>query len=432
MARMPNETSGYPATLKWNEGEREALLAAPFADESLYFYVPKEKVADYRARAAKIPAEEWLALLAQEGFQGVIGHAYGPKDLVFADLRKNLEKYPDQYVGVGLALARFGDEALPFVLAQAHRVDKWPDYAASRMPELGPVDAAEIALPVTRLMKARKLEAKKAAEAWIVRHPEATLAGLAPALEDAKEEANVVAAFTVLAKAGHGAALRELLGTAPSAAKNKALVKAAGSAGAKATGAKKAAAEPATHRHVGWVYYRAHASSPLVLGDLDVMKDWPGSDGGEDELVKLPKGEVVTCDLDLRAPDVFLSAAGDEVVLMAAEGSGRSLREEHEDAALLAEIAKPLKKTFSSFPLTIRSGALVVSIAYNATPAKGAKVAHLAEERFTDDTPRLPKTAPTTPTYEKELLVVPMPNGTYDVVVGRSGMMKCIIRKKKR
>lgn len=428
---MAKRVSGYPASLKWNEGEREALFEAPFQHSDFSFYVPAEKLADYRARAGTMAKKEWLALLAEAGFSGIVGHAYGPKDLVFADLRQKMKAHPDQYTEVGLALARFGDEALPLVLEQAHRVEMWPEYAASRMPELGPVDAAEIALPITRLLKVRTLKAKKAAEAWLVRHPAATLAGLASVLEDAKEEENVAAAFALLAKAGHGAALRELLATAPAAAKNKAFVKVIGTGGS-AGGKKKATAKPPTHRHVGWVYYRAHASSPLVLGDLDVMKDWPGSDGGEDELVKLPKGKVLTCDLDLCAPDVFVSDAGDEVVLMAAGGSGRSLREEHEEDALLAEVAAPMKKPFSAFPLTIRSGALVVSIAYNATPAKGAKVAHLEEARFSEDTPRLPKSAPKAPVYEEELLVLPLPNGTYEVVLGRSRMTKCIVRKKKR
>lgn len=355
----------------------------------MYFYVPKDKVADYRARARAIPPKEWKALLDEEGFAAVVAHAYGPRDLVVADLKRKLKTYSDQYVDVGLALARFREDALPLVLAQAERVAMWPSYAESRLPELGPVDAAEIAMPIARLLSEKKLAIKKGAEAWLIRHPKAALAGLALALDKRADEAPVAAALSVLAKAGHGAAIRELLDGSPAAAKNKVFLKAASAGGGAAkTTATTAAKKKPSHRHVGWVYYRAHHASPLVVGDLDVMKDWKGDDGGDFAQIKLPKGKVVTCDLDLQAPNVFLSAAGDEVVLIAAGRGSRSLLDENEEEPLLEEIARPLKKGSTSLPLTIRSGALVVSIAYNATPAKGAPTKHRGDTKRGSPTTR--------------------------------------------
>lgn len=237
------KSNAYPATLIWNEGEREALLAAPFAHPDFSFYIPADKLADYRARASTIPREEWKSLLDEEGFSGIVAMAYGPKDLVLTYCDDQQRKYPDQYMSVGVALARFGDEALPLVLAQADRVAMWPSYAEQRLQELGPVDAAEIALPIARLLS-EKLKVRRAAEVWLVRHPEATLAGLARALATPSEAAPVAAAFAVLAKAGHAAAIRQRIEASPSVLKCTTLLKTI--AGADRGGGKKTATKKAT------------------------------------------------------------------------------------------------------------------------------------------------------------------------------------------
>jgi hypothetical protein len=318
------------------------------------------------------------------------------------------------------------------VLNQADRLDKYPSYAAATMREIGPVDAADVALPVSRLLAERTLAVKRGAEAWLLRHPRAALAGLEPGLAIAREQGNVTAALKVLAAAGHGDEIRSLLEDVPE--KIKMVLGAAVSAAERASKKTKAPAKAPSYRHIGWVYYRAHHASPLVLGDLDVMKDWQGSAEGSDfGQVALPKGKVITVDLALEAPDVFLSASEEEIVLMAGGGTGRSLCKDHEASMLEAELAKPFKKKAQTLPLEVRSGAIVISIAYNATPAKGARVDHLDDARFATDTPRLPKAAPKAPLYAEELIVVPVPNGRYEVVVGASGtLMKCVIRRSTR
>lgn len=389
------DEAAYPATLTWNEGEAEALLEARMADPSIPFHVPEPEHAQMREGAATLTPDAWSAFFAKGGYHARVASFYAPKEIVLAHLEAQLRKV-DQYWNVGIALARFGADAVPLVVAQAHHVASNPAYATSWLPELQPVDAAEIAPGIARLLGEKKLEIKRLAKAWILRHPEAARAGLAHAKP--AEARYVAAAIAVL----DGASA--------------------------ATGSK---AAPASHAHVGWVYYRAHQASPLVAGDLDVMKDWPGEEDPDgDALTELPKGVVASFDLELQAPDVLFSAAQNELVLLAVHGNGRSLREEHEDDELAVEVAKPIAEQGEALRFEVGSRAIALSIAYNATPAVGASVAQLDASRFDPRTPRLPATAPEKPLYEAELLVVPVANGSYEIVRSDTDrMMRVFIRK---
>lgn len=371
----------YPASLSWNEGEADQLLASALSHPDLSFYVSEEEQAEIRAQKDTRTVAEWEDIFCKGGFYARVASVYAPKDVVLAHFERTLKEV-NQYWTVGVALARFGEEALHLVIAQAHRVAQNPSYAGSWLPELAPVDAAEIAPGIARLLSEKKLDVKRGAKEWLLRHPEAARAGLAAA--PASERKHVEAALKALASGGS-------------------------SAGTKATKGAKAAP---THEHVGWVYFRDHHATPLVVGDLDVMRDWKGeAEPRSDSLSELPKGAVATIDLELQAPNVFVARDGKQLALLAARrGNGRSLLEEHETEDLLGEIAKPSKKGEQVLSIENRSGALVLSIAYQA--------------------PKLPKKIPKKAVYEEEQLIVPAPAGRYEIFYSNTEtMLRAFIQK---
>lgn len=79
--------------------------------------------------------------------------------------------------------------------------------------------------------------------------------------------------------------------------------------------------------------------------------------------------------------------------------------------------------------LEVPSGALVITLAYNATPEEGAPTAHL-EETFGESCPVLPRLVPAAPVYVKELAIVPVTPGTYEVIWGSLGEYeRCQLRR---
>ena len=72
--------------------------------------------------------------------------------------------------------------------------------------------------------------------------------------------------------------------------------------------------------HRGRVAYNAHPATPLVLGDFETMKSWPGSADGEEGLVQLPSGTVLCFETEeLTAPDVYTE--GGRIGLLAKKGA---------------------------------------------------------------------------------------------------------------
>lgn len=166
-----------------------------------------------------------------------------------------------------------------------------------------------------------------------------------------------------------------------------------------------------TFRHVGHVYYNAHASSPLVVGDFEHMKKWPGSPDGADGFVKFKSGKGVIFELQLASPDVFVDESRKVVVLLAplarsgwtlASRFGRDL------AGLGTAFTSEPTSVFHDDEIRIESGAMVVAIAYNATPALGADTSALDAQCVSDATPRLPVEAPAEFHYAAE------PAGAHD------------------
>jgi hypothetical protein len=178
--------------------------------------------------------------------------------------------------------------------------------------------------------------------------------------------------------------------------------------------------------HVGHVYYNADSSSPLVIGDFEQMKRWPGSPDGSDGFVKFKSDKGAIFDLQLSSPDVFVDAARCVALLAPLARSGFKLGERFgRDVAGLQEVlTAPLSATWHEDEIKIVSGALVIAIAYNATPEIGADTSAIDERCITAAVPRLPAAAPSAPVYADEpvgaheLAIVPLDNGTYRVTVG--------------
>lgn len=178
--------------------------------------------------------------------------------------------------------------------------------------------------------------------------------------------------------------------------------------------------------HVGHVYYNAHSSSPLVVGDFESMRRWPGSPDGSDGFVRFGSGKGAIFDLQLVSADVFVESAHRLVLLAPLARSGWTLADRfgRDLGELQPALTEELSSTWHEDEIEIVSGAIVVAIAYNATPMVGADTSELDERCISDAVPRLPTTAPTTPHYASEptcaheLAIVPLENGRYRLRIG--------------
>jgi len=196
------------------------------------------------------------------------------------------------------------------------------------------------------------------------------------------------------------------------------------------------------YAHVGNVYYNAHSASPLVIGDFQIMKGWKGNGDGNDdnEVIDIGSGKVFTCDLDLVAPDVFVK--GNEVVLMTEMDSHGLLKDytlEELQGPLSAKCEEP-----ETFEIDVPSGAIVVNIAYNATPEEGSTTDHLDKLCWHNRLPFLPKEPPKEPYYAKDAknpewrghCIVPVKPGRYAIEMGsidgpEGEFMRVVLRPKK-
>lgn len=178
--------------------------------------------------------------------------------------------------------------------------------------------------------------------------------------------------------------------------------------------------------HVGHVYYNAHSTSPLVVGDFESMKRWPGSPDGSDGFVRFGSGKGAVFDLQLASPDVFVDSKRTLVLLAPLARTGWTLEERfgRDAAGLQPALTEDLGSTWHDDEIEIVSGAIVIAIAYNATPAVGADTSNLDQRCISDAVPRLPPTPPTTPQYASEpvcaheLAIVPLENGKYRITIG--------------
>lgn len=190
-----------------------------------------------------------------------------------------------------------------------------------------------------------------------------------------------------------------------------------------------------TFVHIGRIYYNASSASPIIVGDFEVMKGWRGDpDGMVDDLeMRIDSGPIVGLDFDQIAPDLFF-AAPDAVVLMTDAKKDRSLLKTYSIAELQGDLIEPAQETYESCTVDIPSGALAITIAYNATPEVGADTSGLDPLCFHEDTTFLPKAIPTTPLYSSatnkaDIAVVPVTAGKYSFTVARTKreFLRCTI-----
>ena len=188
------------------------------------------------------------------------------------------------------------------------------------------------------------------------------------------------------------------------------------------------------YKHLGYVNPDRHPATPLVVGDFEVMKDWKGDSDDTPMEIELSKGKVVALELELTAPEVF-QATPDEVVLLVEPGNNQSLFESFTLEELQKPLNEPLEEAHDSWEIKVPSGALVIAVAYIATPEEGSDTSGLGN--FHEGVPLLPKKAPAKPFYSKDppdsqcLAIVPVTPGTFKVELGDASdpFMKCVIRR---
>lgn len=179
-------------------------------------------------------------------------------------------------------------------------------------------------------------------------------------------------------------------------------------------------------RYIGKVYYRAHSATPIVIGDFEVMKQWPGATDGEAE------GELEIGDdkaigftgADLASPHLFATDRG-VTLLIPPRSYGRTVDAPTGDV-LARLLDTPAEKIFEEHTLAVPSGALAITVAYNATPEEGAPTGHLDKACFYKGVPLLPREVPTEPVYQTELAIVPVRAGRYTIKMGTiDGYERC-------
>ncbi|MEV6306015.1 DUF4132 domain-containing protein [Actinoplanes sp. NPDC051861] len=179
-----------PVSVSWLPGERETWRTTPFPRYS-------EGVRDWPAIAASIAAgtARW--------FEGFEFFADAPEELarpLLAGWRSTETWQAEHWMRV--LVARFELDALPHALPLAQRA--LPDYAALLMPYSSPEIAVLMAEWLARLKSLRRV-----AMTWLLRHPEAARALVAPALGKAgPARRQAEGALLTLHANGHSDAVR--------------------------------------------------------------------------------------------------------------------------------------------------------------------------------------------------------------------------------
>lgn len=176
------------------------------------------------------------------------------------------------------------------------------------------------------------------------------------------------------------------------------------------------------YRYIGELHYNAHSATPIVVGDFAIMAAWKGApDGDAEGFLRLESGNVFGyCAGDLASPHVYVGGS-QEVIMLVKEGSyGRSAEPPAADE-LKSLIEHDFDEAWEDEELEILSGGLVMTIAYNATPAAGADTSALDELCYHEDVPPMPAQVPGEVLYLEELAVIPLEPGSYSVQTGRVG-----------
>lgn len=172
--------------------------------------------------------------------------------------------------------------------------------------------------------------------------------------------------------------------------------------------------------HVGRVENKHHHASPVVIGDFELMKQWQGDMDGEAEgEMDLGEGNIFGFTaMELGAPTIFIE--DNVVTLLTPEGMTPVQSEVPEPALLASLVVGDLDSVEEEGTLAITSGAIVVSLAYHATPEEGAPTDHIGE-CYHADLPTLPRVVPTEITHQTELAIIPIKPGDYKIVWGYIG-----------
>jgi len=169
---------------------------------------------------------------------------------------------------------------------------------------------------------------------------------------------------------------------------------------------------------VGAITNDSHPATPVILGDLDVMKAYPGDpDGGNDGLLQIGDGKAFLPDLELHGPTVF-RRGNEEVWLVTSTETDFDLLSEYTEAQIVEALERPFENPWTRVVVAARSGHLVVSIAYNAVPAHGADTSKYDKLCYYKGVPHLPEVPPEAPlALGKTLIVIPVTPGAYEIAI---------------
>lgn len=150
--------------------------------------------------------------------------------------------------------------------------------------------------------------------------------------------------------------------------------------------------------HVGDVYNAVHPAVPLVLGDFELMKGWPGTiDGtsaGPAVLGERRPAALVHCPQTMDRP-VAIFRRDTEIWLVANERSETSMSADFDADEVQSQVDVPFSPSLTGYVL-VNSGGLVVTLSYNSTPAADVDTSEWDEEEnfVPDETPQLPAAIP--------------------------------------
>jgi hypothetical protein len=185
-----------------------------------------------------------------------------------------------------------------------------------------------------------------------------------------------------------------------------------------------------TYAHfIGRIVNEAAPATPVVIGDYDQMKGWPGDiDGGNvgPAAIGEPDAEhlVFRPYIEDISPSIYISEGGLWLIADTGPWTGATQTPIPE---------KPFDPKGPRGVIAVRSGGLVVSLSYDCTPGADVDTADWDEEEnyVEGQTPHLPEVLPPDPMIlNNQLAVIPMEPGIYEITRDvTESVIRCRIAK---
>ncbi|MCR9163828.1 MAG: hypothetical protein ACE37F_01050 [Nannocystaceae bacterium] len=172
--------------------------------------------------------------------------------------------------------------------------------------------------------------------------------------------------------------------------------------------------------YVGEVFNAHHPATPIVLGDFELMKGWPGTiDGtnaGPAALGERSAERLVYSPQTMDHP-VAVFRRGAELWMVSNEASEASMGADFEAELVRDQVTEPFQPSSTGY-VHVNSGGLVITLSYNSTPAADVDTSEWDEEEnfVPGETPQLPATVPDdAAAFDDQLIVLRVEPGAYRV-----------------